>query len=147
MDSGKVGRRPRYLIAGKGSTAAFVDSLVRNTRAKTGIIEKPFVGLYTSPHLVEVRERIRIDGKPIGKEQFTQYFWDVWNRLEENPSRKTPEMTPLRPVYFRFLTILAFHIFKSLWIKPSRLNDEHIFESAEPCSYTSNIGPLLKICK
>jgi len=27
------------------------------------------------------------------------------------------------------------------------LNDEHIFESAEPCSYTSNIGPLLKICK
>ena len=36
---------------------------------------------------------------------------------------------------YSLLFYIAFHIFKSLWIKPSRLNDEHIFESAEPCSY------------
>ena len=31
--------------------------------------------------------------------------------------------------------------------EPSTLDDEHIFESAEPCPYTSNIGRISKICK
>ena len=42
------------------------------------------VGLYTSPHLVAVRERIRINGVPISEELFTKFFFDVWDRLEEN---------------------------------------------------------------
>lgn len=37
----------------------------------------------SSPHLVEVRERIRINGQPIGKELFTKYFWQVYGRLDE----------------------------------------------------------------
>jgi folylpolyglutamate synthase len=39
---------------GKGSTSAMIESILRNAGYKTG--------LYTSPHLIDVRERIRING-------------------------------------------------------------------------------------
>ena len=42
---------------GKGSTCAFCESILRHSGLKTGF--------YSSPHLVSVTERIRIDGKPI----------------------------------------------------------------------------------
>ncbi|NXA34759.1 FOLC protein, partial [Eudromia elegans] len=61
----------------------------------------------SSPHLVQVRERIRIDGQPISKEQFSKYFWLVYNRLEDT---KDPARASM-PAYFRFLTIMAFHVF------------------------------------
>ncbi|KAF3848565.1 hypothetical protein F7725_015062 [Dissostichus mawsoni] len=60
-----------------------------------------------SPHLVQVRERIRINGQPIGKELFTKYFWQVYGRLDETKDAHGGMM----PAYFRFLTILAFHVF------------------------------------
>ncbi|NXD01938.1 FOLC protein, partial [Certhia familiaris] len=61
----------------------------------------------SSPHLVQVRERIRINGQPISKDLFNKYFWQVYNRLEET---KDPEHASM-PAYFRFLTIMAFHVF------------------------------------
>ncbi|NXQ31381.1 FOLC protein, partial [Alaudala cheleensis] len=61
----------------------------------------------SSPHLVQVRERIRINGKPISKDLFNKYFWLVYNRLEET---KDPAHAGM-PAYFRFLTIMAFHVF------------------------------------
>lgn len=60
-----------------------------------------------------MRERIRIDGAPLSEADFAHFFWEVWERLGENPTRKL-ESTPLRPVYFRFMTILALHAFISL---------------------------------
>ena len=42
------------------------------------------LGLYTSPHLVAVRERIRINGSPLSEQDFTNYFYQVWDRLQEN---------------------------------------------------------------
>jgi folylpolyglutamate synthase/dihydropteroate synthase len=45
--------------------------------------EHNFVGLYTSPHLVAVRERIRINGTPISEEQFAKFFFQVWDRLDQ----------------------------------------------------------------
>lgn len=42
------------------------------------------VGLYTSPHLVAVRERIRINGAPISEEEFAKFFFEVWDRLNQN---------------------------------------------------------------
>uniref|UniRef100_A0A8C2AGG0 Folylpolyglutamate synthase n=1 Tax=Cyprinus carpio TaxID=7962 RepID=A0A8C2AGG0_CYPCA len=54
---------------GKGSTCAFTEQILRNYGFRTGF--------YSSPHLVQVRERIRINGQPIGKELFTKYFWQV----------------------------------------------------------------------
>src|SRR5271154_1945676 len=47
---------------GKGSTAAFCESCLRASGHR--------VGLYTSPHLVSVRERIQVDRKPISEAAF-----------------------------------------------------------------------------
>uniref|UniRef100_A0A672PSP0 Folylpolyglutamate synthase n=1 Tax=Sinocyclocheilus grahami TaxID=75366 RepID=A0A672PSP0_SINGR len=85
--------------ASQGSTCAFTEQILRNYGFRTGF--------YSSPHLVQVRERIRINGQPIGKELFTKYFWQVYCRLEETKDAHGGSM----PAYFRFLTILAFHIF------------------------------------
>uniref|UniRef100_A0A7N8WM14 Folylpolyglutamate synthase n=1 Tax=Mastacembelus armatus TaxID=205130 RepID=A0A7N8WM14_9TELE len=84
---------------GKGSTCAFTEQILRSYGFRTGF--------YSSPHLVQVRERIRINGQPIGKELFTKYFWQVYGRLEETKDAHRGTM----PAYFRFLTILAFHVF------------------------------------
>uniref|UniRef100_A0A8C1ND27 Folylpolyglutamate synthase n=1 Tax=Cyprinus carpio TaxID=7962 RepID=A0A8C1ND27_CYPCA len=61
---------------GKGSTCAFTEQILRNYGFRTGF--------YSSPHLVQVRERIRINGQPIGKELFTKYFWQVTYHLISN---------------------------------------------------------------
>jgi len=37
----------------------------------------------SSPHLVEVRERIRINGRPLSRDAFSQYFWHCYHRLDE----------------------------------------------------------------
>lgn len=84
---------------GKGSTCAFTEQILRSYGFRTGF--------YSSPHLVQVRERIRINGQPIGKELFTKYFWQVYGRLDETKAAHGGTM----PAYFRFLTILAFHVF------------------------------------
>ncbi|XP_075434648.1 folylpolyglutamate synthase, mitochondrial isoform X2 [Ascaphus truei] len=83
----------------QGSTCAFTEQILRNYGLKTGF--------YSSPHLVQVRERIRINGQPISKELFSKYFWQVYNRLEET----TDDASSSMPAYFRFLTIMAFHVF------------------------------------
>ena len=85
---------------GKGSTAAFCNSILS---------QKLKVGLYTSPHIKHVRERIQIGGHSLSKESFTQYFFQVWDALESStPSEPT---YPMKPMYFRYLTLLCFHVF------------------------------------
>ncbi|XP_013770120.1 folylpolyglutamate synthase, mitochondrial-like [Pundamilia nyererei] len=84
---------------GKGSTCAFTEQILRNYGFRTGF--------FSSPHLVQVTERIRINGQPIEKELFTKYFWQIYRRLEETKDAHGGTM----PTYFGILTILAFHIF------------------------------------
>ncbi|ODQ66189.1 FolC bifunctional protein [Nadsonia fulvescens var. elongata DSM 6958] len=104
---------------GKGSTCAFVSSILSQYQFNKatnprGVIQK--LGLYTSPHLKTVRERIRLDGQPISEAKFTQYFFQVWDRLEASQSDLTrfSNMGPgVKPVYFRMLTLLSFHVFMS----------------------------------
>src|SRR3954447_7166203 len=69
---------------GKGSTSAFISSILaqylpspEQTNPKLNKI-----GLYTSPHLRFVRERIQINNEPISEEKFAKYFFEVWERLE-----------------------------------------------------------------
>lgn len=74
------------------------------------------IGLYTSPHLKTVRERIMINGKPISEALFTKYFFEVWSRLDN--SQSDPEIFPhmgdgIKPAYFRYLTLISFHAFIS----------------------------------
>ncbi|VDO21582.1 unnamed protein product [Brugia timori] len=86
---------------GKGSTCAFTESILRQFGFKTGF--------YSSPHLVHVRERIRINGDPLSEEDFVKYFEHIYSLLEKavEESNKTVTM----PSYFKFLTVMAFHVF------------------------------------
>ena len=59
---------------GKGSTCAYIEALLRARGFRTGVL--------TSPHVLDVRERILLDGRPISKEVFVKYFWIVYNRLQ-----------------------------------------------------------------
>ncbi|KAK8446981.1 hypothetical protein SEVIR_9G574400v4 [Setaria viridis] len=85
---------------GKGSTCTFTESILRSCGFHTG--------LFTSPHLMDVRERFRLDGVDISEEKFLKYFWWCWNKLKE----KTDDDIPM-PAYFRFLALLAFKIFSA----------------------------------
>lgn len=102
---------------GKGSTCAFTASILVHYQRAHAIPRK--VGLFTSPHLIAVRERIRIDGAPVGEELFARYFFDVWDRLGDAENREGPVTIderigvpmPPRPIYARYLTLMSYHLF------------------------------------
>uniref|UniRef100_A0A1I7T9A1 Folylpolyglutamate synthase n=1 Tax=Caenorhabditis tropicalis TaxID=1561998 RepID=A0A1I7T9A1_9PELO len=81
---------------GKGSTCAYTEAILRNQGLRTG--------LYTSPHLVHVRERIRINGEPVDEKTFAEEFFHVYEIIQKEHSDNMP-------AYFKFLTLLAFRIF------------------------------------
>ncbi|MBV9497639.1 MAG: bifunctional folylpolyglutamate synthase/dihydrofolate synthase [Acidobacteria bacterium] len=79
---------------GKGSTSATLASIFRANGRR--------VGLYTSPHLVDIRERWRIDGELIDQ----QLLADCIARLQ-----RAAEKTKIEPTYFEAMTLLAFIAF------------------------------------
>jgi folylpolyglutamate synthase len=89
---------------GKGSTCAFVTSILQH------LFPEKKIGLFTSPHLKAVNERIQINSVPLDQELFARYFWEVWDRLEAS-SQKEGSTSRAKPVYFRFLTLMAWHAF------------------------------------
>ncbi|KAL2201820.1 FolC bifunctional protein [Sarocladium strictum] len=100
---------------GKGSTCAYVDSILGQYRQSSGA-NNFRSGLFISPHLIAVRERIRIDSKPVSKELFARYFFDVWDRLapENHTVTESDDATVApgtRPTYARFLTLMSWHLF------------------------------------
>ena len=60
---------------GKGSTAAICESVLRSRDGLT-------TGLFTSPHLVDIRERIQIGGQPVSKQIFADAYWEIRRRFE-----------------------------------------------------------------
>lgn len=60
-----------------------------------------------------MRERIQINGSPLTEEQFAKYFFETWDRLEASAIRdgQDPAGPGTKPVYFRFLTLMAFHTY------------------------------------
>src|SRR5215467_3711475 len=60
---------------GKGSTAAFLESILRHARFCTG--------LYTSPHLEKINERLLVNGQEIGDDSFAEIFTRVQGLIEE----------------------------------------------------------------
>lgn len=90
---------------GKGSTCAFIDSFLRAHAKRTGFPKR--VGLYTSPHLIHPEERIRVNFKPLQRELFAKYLFEVDDIL----SKKGPRDFDPRPRYLQLLALLAFHTF------------------------------------
>ena len=96
-------RFPSVLIAGtngKGSTAATLASILSASGYKTG--------LYTSPHLVRINERVRINGKAIVDDNFA-LIHDLVDRTAERLVSEGE--LPWHPSFFEMLTAIAFEYF------------------------------------
>jgi len=96
-------RFPSVLIAGtngKGSTAATLASILQASGIKTG--------LYTSPHLVRINERVRISGRAMTDDEFA-LLHDVVDRTAERLVEEGE--LPWHPSFFEMLTAIAFEYF------------------------------------
>jgi len=96
-------RFPPVLIAGtngKGSTASTLASILHAAGLKTG--------LYTSPHLVRINERIRLNGIEIPDDEFAL----VHDLVDRTAERLVGEgELPWHPSFFEMLTAMAFEYF------------------------------------
>ena len=93
-------RYPAAIVAGtngKGSTSAILASILQQADYRTG--------LYTSPHLVRVNERIRINGAEISDEDFATSFTQVRDIVDRLLAEGALDF---RPSFFEFLTATAF---------------------------------------
>lgn len=80
---------------GKGSTCAMLESILRSAGYKTG--------LYTSPHLVDYTERIKVNGRDISRDEFAEVILRV---IEHTEAQKIPATE------FEILTVAAFLYFR-----------------------------------
>jgi dihydrofolate synthase/folylpolyglutamate synthase len=86
---------------GKGSTAAMIEAGLRAAGRRTG--------LYTSPHLVRINERIQVNGVPISDSDFCVAFEAVQQAVEQLLASGAIE---LHPTYFECVTAMAFRHFR-----------------------------------
>ena len=85
---------------GKGSTAVVLDSICRAAGIKTG--------LYTSPHLISITERIKLDGHEISKERFARYATEVRGAAEKLIADGLEGL----PTFFEQVTAIALLAFR-----------------------------------
>jgi dihydrofolate synthase / folylpolyglutamate synthase len=94
---------PSVLVAGtngKGSTAATLAAILQASGLKTG--------LYTSPHLIRINERIRLNSEAISDQDFEK----LHDRVDQAASRLVDEgRLPWHPSFFEMLTAMAFEYF------------------------------------
>ncbi|WP_067461360.1 bifunctional folylpolyglutamate synthase/dihydrofolate synthase [Actinomadura macra] len=83
---------------GKSSTARLIESLLRERGLRTG--------LFTSPEMTTLRERIAIDGEPIGEERFTEAFQDVLPYVQLIDGKHPAQLS-----FFEVLTAMAYAAF------------------------------------
>ncbi len=91
---------------GKGSTAATLASILRAAGYSTG--------LYSSPHLVRINERIRVNGEEISDAEF--------GAIHERVERTAQQLLhagklPWHPSFFEMLTVMAFEYFASVGVE------------------------------
>jgi dihydrofolate synthase / folylpolyglutamate synthase len=91
---------------GKGSTAAMLESILRAAGMRTG--------LYTSPHLEVINERIRINGQNISNEDFAA----AWTRVQSSiESLMASGKLSAHPTFFECVTAMAFAAFAALSVE------------------------------
>jgi dihydrofolate synthase/folylpolyglutamate synthase len=91
---------------GKGSTAATLASIVQTAGYR--------IGLYTSPHLLRVNERIQINQEPISDAEFAVIYDRVERCAHELVERGE---LPWHPSFFEMLTAMAFEYFASAGVE------------------------------
>lgn len=87
---------------GKTSTARIIERILREHGLRTG--------RFTSPHLVDITERISIDGEPLEKELFAEY-WDQISPILDIADSKLISMGKPKITFFEAITLLAFQAF------------------------------------
>jgi dihydrofolate synthase/folylpolyglutamate synthase len=87
---------------GKGSTAAMLESILRTAGLATG--------LYTSPHLETINERIRIRGESVSNEDFAAAWTGVRASVE---ALMASGKLAAHPTFFECITAMAFHAFST----------------------------------
>ncbi len=85
---------------GKGSTAAFLESILRHAGFRTG--------LNTSPHLEKINERIRVNGEEINDTAFAEILTRIQLLIEE---LLAAGKLRAHPTYFECVTAMAFEFF------------------------------------
>ena len=91
---------------GKGSVCAFLDSICNEAGIRTGT--------YTSPHLISITERIRINGVDISKDEFAR----IANLVREtSEALLTDERLEYRPTFFEQMTAIALLAFAEADVK------------------------------
>jgi dihydrofolate synthase/folylpolyglutamate synthase len=85
---------------GKGSTCAFLEAICVSAKIKTG--------LFTSPHLISITERIKINGEEISETDFARHATKI-KEISENLLQKG-ELETL-PTFFEQITAIAFSAF------------------------------------
>src|SRR5687767_1867701 len=91
---------------GKGSTAVMLESICREARIS--------VGLFTSPHLISITERIRIDGEEISKAEFARLTEQVKQTADELV--RSGELQTL-PTFFEHVTAIALLAFREAQVE------------------------------
>lgn len=86
---------------GKGSVCAYLCKILQTAGYH--------VGMFTSPHLVDIRERFRIDGKMVDKEEFLKVFFVVYHKVMEE---KEDEFEGYHPTFFEFLFFMGMLLFE-----------------------------------
>jgi len=90
---------------GKGATAAFMESVLREHGLKTG--------LFTSPHLVRFTERIKLNGAEIGKDDVVRYAELVKNAIDDLNSKRHKGKR-INITFFEFITAMATRYFSDM---------------------------------
>lgn len=94
---------PHILVAGtngKGQTSAIFANALRMIGCRTG--------LFTSPHLVEFRERMRVDGRLLPASEIEEIGWDV---LKSYGGDEVPEFSGISLTYFECCLMMALRAF------------------------------------
>jgi folylpolyglutamate synthase len=88
---------------GKGSTCCFIEAILQQHGMRTG--------MYTSPHLLKMNERIRVDGRPLDESAFAKYVCAVWDKLKATAAAAEGTGFPPMPTFFRLLTLVGMWAF------------------------------------
>ncbi|MCM1261353.1 MAG: bifunctional folylpolyglutamate synthase/dihydrofolate synthase [Butyrivibrio sp.] len=120
---------------GKGSVCAYLHSILRETGLS--------VGMFTSPHLVTMRERFLINGEMVSEEEFLWAFNQVAGKLKSMPEQL--KGISYHPTFFEYLFFIAMVLFERHRVEymiletglGGRLDATNAIDKKEVCVITS----------